>query len=313
MKRKTLVGDVLDSVTKYFFILIGAVVLLVLASCIRVVESGNVAVVLRFGKLVGDTREEQVREPGLHFALPYIIDEVITVPTGSVIEQDITTYYSAGKIIGNQNAGYLLTGDSNVAVVSASVKYTISDPVAYALYVKDITAIIDATVSSAMLSEAAGLEVDGLLTDKKEEFSAAVLARATESLEKLGVGVSLGTLELTHVAMPEEVRDTYEQVNAANVRAATIKEEANRYKATIVPQAREEKATRIAEAYSQKAKDEAAANHALAEFWGLLEEYKTSRDVVEARVYSDKIMQAIRRFSKVIVVEDENSKIFINP
>ena len=313
MKRKTLVGDVLDSVTKYFFILIGAVVLLVLASCIRVVESGNVAVVLRFGKLVGDTREEQVREPGLHFALPYIIDEVITVPTGSVIEQDITTHYTAGKIIGNKYAGYLLTGDSNIAVVSASVKYTVSDPVAYALHVKDISAIIDATVSSAMLSEAAGIEVDGLLTDKKAEFAAAVLARATQKLEKLGVGVSLGTLELTHVAMPEEVRDIYEQVNAAVVRAATIKEEADRYAATVIPSAREEKATAISVANSQKAKDIAAANTYLAEFWGLVEEYRRLPDVVEARVYSDKIMQAIGRFSKVIAVEDENSKIFINP
>ena len=313
MKRKTLVGDVLDSVTKYFFILIGAVILLILASCIRVVESGNVAVVLRFGKLVGDTREEQVREPGIHFALPYIIDEVITVPTGSVIEQDIITYHTAGKIIGNKEAGYLLTGDSNVAVVSASVKYTISDPVAYALYVKDIAAIIDGTVSSAMLSEAAGIAVDGLLTDKKAEFVSAVLARASADLDKLGVGVSLGTLELTHVGMPEEVRETYEQVNAAVVRAATIKEEATRYAETVIPSAKEDRATAISEANSAKSRDVAAANSYLAEFWGLVEEYERTPDVVEARVYSDKIMQAIGRFKKVIAVEDENSKIFINP
>ncbi len=313
MKKKTLVGDILESVTKYFFILIGVVVLLILASCIRVVESGNVAVVLRFGKVVGDTKEEQVREPGLHFALPYIIDEVITVPTGSVIEQSITTYYTSGKIIGNDNAGYLLTGDNNVAVVSASVKYTISDPVAYALHVKDIAAIIEGTVSNAMLSEAAGIEVDSLLTDKKAEFSAAVLERATEKLEKLEVGVSLGTVELTYVAMPEEVRDIYDQVNAAVVRAATIEEEANQYAAKVIPSAKEERATAIATANSQKSTQIAAANSYLSEFWGLLDDYKISPAAVEARVYSEKIMKAIARFSRVIAVEDENSKIFINP
>ena len=313
MKKKTLVGDILESVTKYFFILIGAVVLLILASCIRVVESGNVAVVLRFGKLVGDNAEEQVREPGLHFALPYIIDEVITVPTGSVIEQSITTYHTNGKILGNGDAGYLLTGDNNVAVVSASVKYTISDPVAYALHVKDVAAIIEATVSNAMLSEAAGIEVNSLLTDKKADFATAVLARATEKLDKLGVGVSLGTVELTYVAMPEEVRDIYDQVNAAVVRAATIKEEANQYRAKLIPAAKEERAIAISTANSQKSTQIAAANSYLAEFWGLLEEYKISPAAVEARVYSQKIIQAIGRFGTVRVVEDENSKIFINP
>ena len=146
MKQKTLFADVLETVTKYFLILVILVVIGIFFSGLRVVETGNVAVVLRFGKLVGDNYEEQVQEPGLMFAFPYIIDEVIMIPTGRVMEQTVTTYYTDPATAATLDGGYVITGDQNIAVVAASVKYIISDPVAYALYVKDISAVINNSV-----------------------------------------------------------------------------------------------------------------------------------------------------------------------
>ena len=72
------IGDLLNTCVKYFKWVVAAIVLMILISGIRTVKQGEVAVVLRFGKLAGDTAEEQVHEPGLLFAFPYIIDEVIT-------------------------------------------------------------------------------------------------------------------------------------------------------------------------------------------------------------------------------------------
>ena len=94
MKKNTLFADILRSVTVYFLVLVVIVMVGIFCSGIRVVESGNVALILRFGKLVGDTPEEQIHEPGLLLAFPYIIDEVVIVPTGSVIEQSVTTYFT---------------------------------------------------------------------------------------------------------------------------------------------------------------------------------------------------------------------------
>ena len=137
--KKSLFSEILGSVTKYFLILVAAVILLIALSGVRVIASGNVAVILRFGRLVGDTYEEQVHGPGLLFAFPYIIDEVITVPTGNVIEQTVATHYTSGSMTTLRNNGYVITADRNIAVVSASVKYVISDPVAYALNAADIS------------------------------------------------------------------------------------------------------------------------------------------------------------------------------
>ena len=97
MKNK-LFAQVLQAMTKYFIVLVLIVMVGIAASGIRVVDSGNVALILRFGKLVGDTPEEQIHEPGLLFAFPYIIDEVVMVPTGSIMEQSVTTYYTPDEI-----------------------------------------------------------------------------------------------------------------------------------------------------------------------------------------------------------------------
>ena len=326
-KKQSLFGDILASVTKYFLILVGAVLLLVLASGIKTVQSGKVAVVLRFGKLVGDTYEEQVHEPGLFFAFPYIIDEVITVPTGSVFEQSVDTYYTDGKVLDAETGGYLITGDSNVAVVSASVKYTISDPVAYALHVQDVSSVINATVSNSMLTQAAGTDVDDLLTNGKEAFAKAVMARAQAKLDTVGVGVKIGALELTRVSMPKEVKSVYDEVTAATVRAATIAEEAAQYRDKLLPLAQGDKATAIAAAQSAKSMAVANANTDLVEFWGFYKELGGDLDTKEpieikdrrkfelitSRIFTEKVSTAISKIGKIIVTEDGDNKIFLDP
>ncbi len=313
MKKKTLFADILETVTRYFIVLVIAVVIFILCSGIRIIESGNLAVILRCGKLVGDTYEEQVHKPGLLFAFPYIIDEVIIVPTGSVIEQTVSTYYTPVGTATVEADSYLMTGDNNIAVISASAKYTVSDPVKYALNVKDIKSVINACVSNAMLTKAAGIGVDSLLTDGKDAYSKDVIALAEQKLENAGVGITLTSIELTHVAMPEEVRATYEQVNSATVQASTTIEQANQYKEKTIPEAQAAAATTVSDANTQYSTSVAAANDALAEFWGVLEEYKQNPDEVRTRIYSQKLSEFMNKIGTVRVVQDGETKIFLNP
>ncbi|MBE6691246.1 MAG: protease modulator HflK [Ruminococcaceae bacterium] len=341
-KKQTVLGDVLETVTKYFLIVVAVVVLFILFSGIRVVKSGNVALVLRFGKLVGDNYEEQVHEPGLLFAFPYFIDEVITVPTGNVVEQSVTTHYTPdGQSVQGLQGGYLITGDQNIAVVSASVKYTITDPVAYALHVKDISLLVDTAVSNAMVCESANMEVDSLLTDGKDDFASAILKRATEKLELMQAGVTIASVELTQVAAPEEVRDSFQAVNAASVQAETVVQRAKTYESTLIPEAHAKANATVAKATSAKAAAISAANVELAEFMGIAEElssrraaiyaahghdaevtsgcaecdetYATVQKAVETRLYTDRFAAAIAKIKKVYLVSDGDNKIIIDP
>lgn len=311
MQKNNLFADILTTVTKYLKVLVIIVVAGIFLSGIRVVKSGEVALVLRFGKLVGDTYEEQVHESGLLLAFPYIIDEVIMVPTSSVMEQSVTTYYSDGAF--TKTGTYVMTGDQNIAVLSASAKYMITDPVAYALNVKDIPSLINASVSTAMLTVAAGYDVDALLTTGKDAFARQTMAMAQEKLDKTGTGITLTTIELTTVAMPVEVRLIYDEVNAATVWAATLLENARSYRAKLIPEAQGEAAALISAAKADQAERVAAAEGALAEFWGLVDEYKQNPDVVKARVFNKKVSQMMDLIGQVRVVQDGETKIILNP
>lgn len=312
MKQNSLFGEILTTVTKYLRIALIVVVVGICLSGVRIVESGNVALVLRFGKLVGDTPEEQIHEPGLLLAFPYIIDEVITVPTSSVMEQNVVTYYTDEEAT-THSGNYVLTGDQNVATLSASVKYVISDPVAYALKVNDVSSVINACVSTSMLSQAANSDVDDLLTGGKDEFAEIVLTQAQDKLETAGIGVTLTSLELTQVAMPKEVRDIYSEVTSATVAYATTLEKAQNVYNNRVSIAQEEATTLISEATADKSGMVAAANADLSEFWGVLEEYKQNPEVVRTRIYNQKVTEMMEKIGTVKIVEDGETNIFIDP
>lgn len=311
-KKNNLFADILGTVTRYFLVLVAVVVVVICLSGIRVVKSGEVALILRFGKLVGNSYEEQVHEPGLLFAFPYIIDEVITVPTGNVMEQSVTTHYTSGTMTTLRNNGYVITGDQNIAVISASVKYVVSDPVAYALRVKNLPDMISAFVSTAMVNEAAGISVDELLTSGKDAFAKSVMERAQAKLSAVGAGVTIGTVELTTVSMPQEVRDTYEMVNSATVSANTQLEQAKQYRENLLPKARSQADTLIAEANALYSSSVAAAKADLAEFWGVQEEYALNPEVVRTRIYTTKVSEVFAKIGKVRIVQDGDTKIFIN-
>ena len=177
-------ADILSSLTKYFKIAVVIMILVICLSGVRFIKSGNVAIILRFGNLVGNTYAEQVHEPGLLLAFPYIIDEVIMVPTGSVVEQKITTHYTEGYMKGWKENGYVITGDQNIAVISATVKYKITNPVLYALNVSNMENVVNGSVSNAMVEVAAAMPVDDILTSGKEQYSRATVAKAQEKLEQ---------------------------------------------------------------------------------------------------------------------------------
>jgi len=312
VKKNAFFEDVLTTLSKYFIILVIVVLICIAFSGVRFVKSGEVAMVLRFGKLVGENYEEQIHEPGLLLAFPYIIDEVITVPVGNVLSQTVTTHYTNGNMINLRANGYVITGDQNIAVLSATVKYTIADPIAYALNINDIEAIINACVSNAMVEVSARTAVDDILTSGQQIYAESILKLSQEKLDSANSGITLSTIELTDVSMPAEVRPVYEKVNTATVQAKTLLEEAEQYRAVLIPNAQSQATTTIAAASSAYSMAISNATTDLAEFWGVLDEYNQTPEVVRTRLYSQKISKAISKIGTVKVVRDDESKIIIN-
>ena len=196
--------------------------------------------------------------------------------------------------------------------MSASVKYVISDPIAYALNVNDINATINSFVSSAMVECAADISVDELITFGKDSYAHEVLSLTQELLSATETGVSIGTIELTTVSMPNEVREIYDLVNSATVQAATQLEQAYQYRENIIPNAESQANSLIASANTMYSSAVATANRDLSEFWGSLEEYSINPELVKVRIYNSKVSDAISKIGKVHVVQNGETKIVIN-
>lgn len=313
-KRSNFVADLLTTSVKYFKWIVLAIVLVILFSGLRTVKEGEVALILRFGKLAGDTREEQVHEPGLLFAFPYVIDEVVTVPVGKVFEVTVDTHFTEGEMGPDVEAnGYCITGDHNVVRLSTSLKYTISDPVAYVLYNSDVETTVRGVVGSATTAYVASVRIDSLLTDGKDEFAAAVMERAQVVLDEMECGITLSGLEIVSVAPPAEVKLMFDNVNTATVRQETVKAEAEQYREAVLATARSQVDSKISSARVNQNSAVSEARQLLAEFYGLLEEYKTQPDVVILRVYHEKLAELYQKVGKIVYVEDEENPNIILP
>ena len=306
------VADLLTTSVKYFKWIVLVIVVGILLSGIRTVNQGEVAVILRFGKLCGDTYEEQVHQPGLMFAFPYIIDEVITVPTGKVFQLNVDTHYTAGTMSYYvADNGYCITGDSNIAVISSSLKYMISDPVKYALCTKDVESTVRGVVSATMAQRTLSMTIDSLLTDGKDNFSADVLEQAQKTLDMLECGITITNYEINIIAPPSEVKEMFDKVNAANVESKTIIAQAEQHREIVIPQAKSDAAMLSSNAQINQSTRVSAAQESMAEFYGLLDEYEKQPAVVIERVYAQKLKAIYNKVGSIIFVDDETPNIII--
>ena len=203
MKDLKIFTGIVNTVIKYFKWILFVAAVLILCSGIVRVDSNEEAIVLRFGSLVGDTREEQILKPGLHFTLPFFVDEVIKVPVQSVKELTVTTHMTNGNSLKNlYESGYLLTGDNNIVLLSANVKYKITDPVAYALYIGDVDCTINGVVSGVLTETVCSMYVDQVLTTDRTALAETAKSASQSELDQLQVGVTVTNVEFSQIVPP---------------------------------------------------------------------------------------------------------------
>lgn len=168
------------------------------------------AIVLRFGKPVGGG---QLLTPGLKFALPYPIDEVIKVPITELqrVTSTVGWFYTtpAMEALGDPPGGppslnpavdgYLITADLNIVHARATLNYRIEDPVQYIFGFAGETNrpfsgagasnLVLNALNSALVKAASEFKVDEILYSDVLGFKDAVRRKVAEQLaaQKLGV------------------------------------------------------------------------------------------------------------------------------
>jgi HflK protein len=187
-------------------ILVAVLVVAFLASGVFTVEPNEVAVKLRFGKPVG-VGDKQLLQPGLHWKLPYPIDEIVRVPVGKTHEIRSTAGWYAmtpeEELAGGRDIalavsylqpgvdGYTLTGDGNVIHVRAVLSYRIADPVAYAFRFENVTNVLQHVLDNALFNVSARFGADDALYRSRAAFQEAVVRRVNQAIDRHGLGVAI--------------------------------------------------------------------------------------------------------------------------
>ena len=277
-----------------------ALVLVYLGSGITKVGPNQAGLVLRFGKL-----QQNVRPPGLLFALPAPVDEVLLVDAKNVQERALDEWAASradpaqaviyGAMLHPVDDPYTLTGDANIIRARFSIRYQVANPGDYIFGAQDRDVTLDAILYQYACRVIAGMPVDDALTTRRDFVSRQTLRLAQAEIDRLALGVQLLAVEAREIAPPAQVAGAFEDVVSAKVEAKTLVEPANSYHASAIPEA-------DAEAYRIKSEADAYAQELVAEaqgrassFLALLQEYKANPQVVRARLYNEMISNTLAK------------------
>lgn len=280
------------------------VVLTGLLTCYFTVEPEGKAVVKRFGRIV------TIRDPGLHFKLPFWIDRVSFVPTERVLKQEFgfrtlqagqrTTY---SKNEATKQESVMLTGDLNVIDVEWVVQYRVDNPDKYLHRVREPQDTIR-DVAEAVMRRIVGNRLGSdVLTVGRVGVAAEARVQMQKILDDYDIGIHVGTVELQDVTPPDPVKPAFNKVNESRQERESLINEAERQRNKVIPRAEGEASQIVAEAEAYKAMRINAAKGEASRFTAILQEYRQSKDVTRRRLYLEMIDKVIPNIGKLYVVD----------
>jgi membrane protease subunit HflK len=253
--------SLVDALRISFFVLkIVMVVLVILffSSGVFTVGPDERAMVLRFGRIRGQTSDKRILDPGLHWAVPYPIEEVIKFSGKNTIQRvaiDAFWYDETKKgvslsldpvmdgycITRNDTVADLKTGDDyNIIHSKWLLTYKISDCELFFrnVYVKPAPAgqnyidVIQASVEPLLKSLAGNAIVATMVQFSIDEAikSDAQISRQgqkllQEKLDAIESGIEVDSMQITQITWPRQVEDAFvASIKASNDADRTIRE-----------------------------------------------------------------------------------------
>ena len=299
-------SQIIEYIIKYFKWVVVFAALLILVSGVYRVQSNEAAIVLRFGRLTG-TGTGQIKGPGLHFALPFFIDEVIKIPVQTMQERDITTHYLVwgNRLLSDVDRnGYLLTGDNNVVLIRAAVLYQIENPVLYAIFNRDAGEVIDGVVSGEMTRLVTRMDIDSVLTRGRTELASSVLLNSQGMLDSLNTGVVLASVELIGIVPPMETAQYFDDVRSAAVHKETMIQRAQEFASSHILNAQAEASAYTQSAISDQHARLSMVHDNIAEFNGLYDLYVINPSLIMAGIFRERIGAVIAQSGGSIIVPE---------
>jgi membrane protease subunit HflK len=281
------------------------------------VQPDEQALVLRFGAYVRNA------PPGLNYHAPWPIESALLLPVTRINRIEIgfrsteaddetptpTTPEGRSEPARDQpdrdlrEESLMLTGDENIVDINASVFWRISNAADYAFNTRNPGYTVKSAAESVLRQVVGRTNIQSALTEGRAAIEQAVTTGTQKILDTYGTGVEITQVQLQKVDPPEDVIESFRDVQRANTDADRARNEAQSYSNDIVPRARGDAAAILAQAAGDK---QAAISRATGEaqrFLSVYAAYAVAKDVTLKRLYIE-TMQDLLKNSDTTVVDD---------
>ncbi len=263
---------------------IGAAVLvgIWLLMSVYTVRPEEQSVELTFGECRGDC----IGQPGLNFApWPIVTHEIVQVT------RENTEDIGSGTIRG-ASAGLMLTGDENIVDITFQVVWNVRDPAEFLFNLSNPTSTIQAVAESAMREVVSRSQLSPILSRDRGVISQEVKDLIQQTLDEYGSGVNIVRVNFDKADPPQEVIDSFREVQAARQERSTLQNRADAYANQTLAAARGSAAQKLQEAEGYRAQVVNAAQGEGSRFTAVQQQYVKAPEVTRERLYLE-TMQSV--------------------
>jgi membrane protease subunit HflK len=264
------------------------------------VRPDEVGVVLRFGKY------ERQEPPGLHFRMPYPIEEVrlpkVTVANRTEIGvRGIGEVRRSGVPQDLLEESLMLTGDENIVDIGFVVLWNIKDAPAYLFNIQNPEVTVKEVAESTMREVVGKSKVQDVLTEKRSQIEQEVRDLLQRTLDSYKAGIQITQLQMQRAEAPGQVMDAFRDVAAAAIDQRRIQNQAEAYSNKVIPEARGEAQRILQEGQGYRERMIAEANGEADRFLKVFEEYRKAPDLTRRRMYIETMERVLSSTDKVII------------
>lgn len=267
-----------------------------LLSGFYLVTEGTRGVVLRFGAY------SQTVTPGLHWHLPYPIEEVRKVDVAS--RRIVRIGYEPtgpGRTRPILSEALMLTQDENIVNFQLAVQWQVSDPSRYLFTLLEPEQTLKEVAESVLREVVGKREMSFVLTEGRAEVVESTRKLVQETLDNYDAGIQVRQVAIQDVQPPEEVQDAFADAIRAREDEQRQINEARAYRNEVLPQAAGQAARILEEAQGYRARLIAEAEGDAARFLALLAEYKEAPQVTRERLYLQTMEEVLDATSKALI------------
>lgn len=264
-------------------------------------------VVTRFGEYV------RTSEPGLHYHLPFPIESVLKPKVTRVNRIEVGFRTSQSQF--SQSAqtrqvpeeALMLTGDENIVDLNFTVFWIINDAKEYLFNVRNPEATIKSIAESVMREKIGQTPINPILSEGKSIVEENAKIKLQEVLDSYNSGILITQVQLQKADPPENVIDSFRDVQRAKTDEQRLRNEAEAYRNDIIPKARGEAEQLIQKSEAYKQEVVAKAQGEAERFISVYDSYKKSKDVTRQRIYLETLENTLSKINKVIIDNDTGS------